>query len=105
MLWPLLHIRHPHKRKKGADKETGGLTKKQHAYNKRINSARVAIEHVIGSLKQYKRMADPYGGTEEEFNDELNAIAGHVNHDRMWDEIKRKEAPLLKRLAEERERL
>ena len=103
--YPGWHIRHPHKKKRGADKKTGGLTKKQRAYNKRVNSSRVAIEHVIGSLKQYKRLTDPYDGTEEEYNDELNAIAGMVNQDLMWDEIKLRDADLLKRLAEKRARL
>ncbi len=65
----------------------------------------MAIEHVIGSLKQYKRLTDPYDGTEEEYNDELNAIAGMVNQDLMWDEIKLRDADLLKRLAEKRARL
>ena len=95
----------PYKKKPGADKKTGGLTKKQRAYNKRVNSSRVAIEHVIGNLKQYKRLTDPYDGTKEEYNDELNAIAGMVNQDLMWDEIKLRDADLLKRLAEERARL
>ena len=103
--YPGWHIRHPYKKKPGADKKTGGLTKKQRAYNKRVNSSRVAIEHVIGNLKQYKRLTDPYDGTEEEYNDELNAIAGMVNQDLMWDEIKLRDADLLKRLAEERARL
>ena len=33
----------------------------------------------IGRIKQHARMTEPYGGTEDGLNDELNIVAGIVN--------------------------
>ena len=33
----------------------------------------------IGRIKQYARMTEPYGGTEDELNCEMNVVAGLVN--------------------------
>ena len=33
----------------------------------------------IGRIKQYARMTEPYGGTENELNCEMNVVAGLVN--------------------------
>ena len=71
----------PHKKPKKSreEKETQRLTEKQKSYNKRVGSIRVTIENSIGRIKQYARMTEPYGGTEDELNAELNVVAGLVN--------------------------
>ena len=37
------------------------------------------IENSIDRIKQYVRITEPYGGTEDELNAELNIVAGLVN--------------------------
>ena len=71
----------PHKKPKRSrkEKETQRLTEKQKIYNKRVGRIRVTIENSIGRIKQYARMTEPYGGTEDELNAELNIVAGLVN--------------------------
>ena len=83
------------KRNAGSDPETGGLTKKERDYNTEVTRARIGVEHVIGEIKQYALMRKRYGGTSEQFNDELNVVTGLVNYERMWDGIKSKEDPSL----------
>ena len=39
----------------------------------------MTIENSIGRIKQYVRMIEPYGGTEDEINAELNIVAGLAN--------------------------
>ena len=57
----------PHKKPKRSreERETQRLTEEQKIYNKRAGSIRVAVENSIGRIKQYARMAEPYGGTED----------------------------------------
>ena len=55
------------------------LTPEQKKHNHRINSTRVLVEHTIGRLKRYARLADPYDGNAAGFNREFNVIAGLVN--------------------------
>ena len=71
----------PHKKPKKSreEKKTQRLTEKQKIYNKKVGSIRVIIENSIGRIKQYARMTEPYGGTEDELNAELNIVAGLVN--------------------------
>ena len=71
----------PHKKPKRGreEKETQRLTEKQKIYNKMVGSIRAAIENSIGRIKQYAWMTEPYGGTEDELNAELNIVAGLVN--------------------------
>ena len=37
------------------------------------------MENSIGRIKQYCRMAESHGGTEDELNCEMNIVAGLVN--------------------------
>ncbi len=71
----------PHKRprKKKGEKKRGKLTAVQKKHNKKVSSIRVTVENSIGRLKQYARMSDPYDGTEDELNYEMNIVAGLVN--------------------------
>ncbi len=39
----------------------------------------VLVEHTIGRLKRYARLADPYDGNAAGFNREFNVITGLVN--------------------------
>ncbi len=69
------------------------LTAEQKEHNRRVNTTRMPVEHVIGRLKRYDRLVDPYDGTISEFNDEFNVITGLVNLDRLWDKIDRGPPP------------
>ena len=55
------------------------LTPEQKKHNHRINSTRVLVEHTMGRLKRYARLADPYDGNAAGFNREFNVITGLVN--------------------------
>ena len=79
--FPGVNVVLPHKkpRKKKTDSAAPKLTKEQKAYNKKVGSIRVTIENSIGRIKQYSRMTEPYGGTEEELNAEINIVSGLVN--------------------------
>ena len=61
------------------------LTPEQKKHNHRINSTRVLVEHTIGRLKRYARLADPYDGNAAGFNREFNVIIGLVNLNLLWD--------------------
>ena len=61
------------------------LTPEQKKHNHRINSTRVLVEHTIGRLKRYARLADPYDGNAAGFNREFNVITGLVNLNLLWD--------------------
>ena len=65
----------PHKR----SKNHRILTAEQKEHNHLVNSTRVRVEHSIGRLKRYARLADPYDGTISQFNYEFNVITGLVN--------------------------
>ena len=43
------------------------------------------VEHTIGRLKRYARLADPYDGNTAQFNREFNVITGLVNLNLLWD--------------------
>ena len=74
----------PHKKSKKAP-----LTPEQREHNHRIHSERVLVEHTIGRLKRYARLADPYDGTAAQFNREFNVITGLVNLDLLWDYVQK----------------
>ena len=78
--FPGVNVVLPHKkpRKKKTDSAAPKLTKEQKAYNKKVGGIRVTVENSIGRIKQYSRMTEPYGGTEEELNAEINIVAGLV---------------------------
>ena len=63
------------------------LTAEQKEHNHLVNSIRVRVEHSIGRLKRYARLADPYDGTISQFNYEFNVITGLVNLRLLWDKI------------------
>ena len=63
------------------------LTAEQKEHNHLVNSTRVRVEHSIGRLKRYARLADPYDGTISQFNYEFNVITGLVNLHLLWDKI------------------
>ena len=73
----------PHKR----SKNHRTLTAEQKEHNHLVNSTRVRVEHSIGRLKRYARLADPYDGTISQFNHEFNVITGLVNLHLLWDKI------------------
>ena len=73
----------PHKR----SKNHRILTAEQKEHNHLVNSIRVRVEHSIGRLKRYARLADPYDGTIIQFNHEFNVITGLVNLHLPWDKI------------------
>ena len=73
----------PHKR----SKNHRILTAEQKEHNHLVNSIRVRVEHSIGRLKRYARLADPYDGTIIQFNHEFNVITGLVNLHLLWDKI------------------
>ena len=73
----------PHKR----SKNHRILTAEQKEHNHLVNSTRVRVEHSIGRLKRYARLADPYDGTISQFNYEFNVITGLVNLHLLWDRI------------------
>jgi len=83
--YPGAVLRQPHKKRKG-----GSLTEEQRAANKRINGRRVTVEHSIGRIKQYRRMAGTYEGTAEEFDLEMDVVTGLVNLKMLWDRRRRK---------------
>ncbi len=62
------------------------LTLQQKMHTKKVNRARVRIEHTIGKIKQYRIMSQPYIGTDEEFHNEFVVLTGLVNFDLLWDE-------------------
>ena len=45
------------------------------------------VEHSIGRLKRYARLADQYGETVGRFNYEFNVATGLVNLHLLWDRI------------------
>ena len=59
--------------------KTYDLTAEQKKYNKKVISIRGTVENSIGRLKQYARISDPYDGTEDELNYEMNIVARLVN--------------------------
>ena len=69
------------------------LTAEQKEHNHQVNSTRVRVEHSIGRLKRYARLADPYDETVGRFNYEFNVITGLVNLHLLWDRID-KDPPL-----------
>ena len=71
----------PHKRprKRKGEKEARKLTDEQKKHNKKVGGIMVTVENSIGRIKQYARMTEPYGGTEDELNCEMNVVAGLVN--------------------------
>ena len=73
----------PHKR----SKNHRTLTAEQKKHNHRVNSTRMRVEHSIGRLKRYARLADPYDKTMGRFNHEFNVITGLVNLRLLWDRI------------------
>ena len=48
----------------------------------------MSVEHDIGRVKNYKILTRPYGGTEAEFNRELNIVTGLVNFHTLFSEIR-----------------
>ena len=73
----------PHKR----SKNHRTLTAEQKEHNHRVNSTRMRVEHSIGRLKRYARLAEPYDKTMGRFNYEFNMITELVNLHLLWDRI------------------
>ncbi len=55
------------------------LTNRERAKNRKMNGIRARVEHTIGDMKTYARMADAYDGTLEEFETEFSVVTGLVN--------------------------
>lgn len=64
----------PHKRPKG-----GQLTEEQKAYNSRLSSVRVVVEHTIGWMKHFRVLAQTYRHPRESHNRAFEIVAGLVN--------------------------
>lgn len=81
---PESYIVTPHKTGKNTE-----LTKSQIKDNAQTSLIRVIVEHVFAELKQFKTITDPYAGTLEELNQDINLVTGLVNIKRMdpqkWD--------------------
>ena len=73
----------PHKR----SKSHRILTAEQKGHDHLVNSTRVRVEHSIGRLKRYARLADPYDEIISRFNHEFNVITGLVSLHLLWDKI------------------
>ena len=76
---PGANVTIPVKKPKG-----GELTAAQKAYNKKLGSKRVVVEHTIGDLKEHRILAGVFVGTAEQYNRTFNVITGLVNFKRMW---------------------
>jgi len=55
------------------------LTKHDKQFNRTISSDRVLNEHVIGSVKRFKIIADKYRNRRKRFSLRFNLIAGIYN--------------------------
>ena len=81
------------KRNAGSDPDTGRLTQRDLDHNAEVTRARIAVEHAIGRIKQYRITTRPYHGTPDQFNDELNVVTGIVNLQHGRDRIIKSEDP------------
>jgi hypothetical protein len=68
-----------HHPKKGSKKKP--LTWYEKQTNKRINSQRVMVEHVIRSLKIFRILGDKYRNRRKRFNLRINLIAALYNYE------------------------
>jgi len=66
----------PHKKRKKTP-----LTKEEKSYNKKLNSERVVVEHVIRKLKIFKILSYPYRNRRRRFGLRINLIAGIYNYE------------------------
>ena len=83
-----------HETQRGSDPDTGGLTRRDPGHNAEVTRARIAVEHAIGRIKQYRIITTkPYHGTPDQFNDELNVVTGIVNLKHGRDRIIKSEDP------------
>ena len=64
----------PHKKRRNKV-----LTEDQKAHNRRLNSQRVRVEHVIANLKVFKILAYPYRNRRKRFGLRTNIIANIYN--------------------------
>lgn len=58
------------------------LSKADKAYNKKLSSERIFIEHVIGKLKIFKIISERYRNRRKRFGLRFNLIAGIYNWER-----------------------
>ena len=58
------------------------LSKADKAYNKKLSSEHIFIEHVIGKLKTFKIISDRYRNRRKRFGLRFNLIAGIYNWER-----------------------
>lgn len=88
----------PSERASGTDSED------VNAAERRVEEARVARTALspIKRIKQYRRMTDPYTGFPG-LDTEAAVISGLENIHLTWDQIRRKNGPLLLRLAKKRD--
>lgn len=64
--------------KKKKNKE---LSKEDKAFNKKLSSSRVIVEHVLGRLKVFKFVSERYRNRRKRFGLRLNLIAGIYNYE------------------------
>ena len=57
------------------------LTKEDKAFNRAVSSERVTNEHVLGFIKRFKIVADPYSNRRTRFGLRFNLICGICNFD------------------------
>ena len=52
-----------------------------------LGGRRAIVELVIGDIREYRIIQEPFAGTEEQFNEKLNVVTGLVNMRRMWPNL------------------
>ena len=83
--YPGIILKQPIKKPRG-----GKLTRKQKAYNKKISSTRVTVEHSIGKLKRSEILTRPYDGTLEQLSTDVQVASGLANFHMLWDNKNKK---------------
>lgn len=57
------------------------LSKEEKAFNKKLASSRIVVEHVIGRLKVFRILSERYRNRRKRFNLRFNLIAGLYNYE------------------------
>jgi hypothetical protein len=57
------------------------LSKEEKAFNKKLASSRIVVEHVIGRLKVFRILSERYRNRRRRFNLRFNLIAGIYNYE------------------------
>ena len=77
----------------------GQLTKEQEIYNKKIDSERATVEHVVGCVKQFKLLFNMFRGDDDQYNDAFKMASTLVNYHVLWDHEHGRPSPRLEELV------